>query len=139
MCHEHCQATWQNCDVSGKTARHSYACSSVVQYGTSKGPLDAVWRQFVRGEALAKYGLHVLSILWDLRQFYEHLSHHRVWTVAKGHWISDCSDPIQPQPVQVAAQAILGRTGLRCYLPALGHHCGGRNGCARGKDGCDCD
>eukprot|EP00959_Pyramimonas_sp_CCMP1952_P215692 4511700-Pyramimonas_sp.AAC.1 len=51
--------------------------------GPGRGPLDAVWRQAVRGEALARDGFHILSVLWDSRQFYEHVSHHRLWTVAQ--------------------------------------------------------
>eukprot|EP00959_Pyramimonas_sp_CCMP1952_P133080 2782197-Pyramimonas_sp.AAC.1 len=49
---------------------------------SGRGPLDAVWRQSARGENLSQSGYHLLSVLWDLKQFYEHISHATLWTQA---------------------------------------------------------
>ena len=45
--------------------------------------MDTVWRQAVRDEAASGRGETTLSALWDLRQFYERISHVRLVSKAR--------------------------------------------------------
>ena len=73
--------------------------------------MDTVWRQAVRDEAASGRGETTLSALWDLRQFYERISHVRLASKARRlHF------PVQLTRVCIAAYRMARNVSMRGWV-----------------------
>ena len=46
--------------------------------GKNRSTIDPVWRQSVRNQIAKQHGMEVASLCWDLRKFYENVSHSKL-------------------------------------------------------------
>ena len=64
---------WTRCRRTEAVAWELEHVRAYAVYGPGGSCVDAVWRQGVRAEAAKKSGGAAASLLWDLREYYEHL------------------------------------------------------------------
>ena len=56
-----------------------------VAAGRNRSTLDPVWRQSIRSQKAKADNLNIATLSWDLRKFYEHVSHNKLRDRAVRH------------------------------------------------------